>query len=202
METINLYGGIGFLASAITAFGIAALLFTLIFAPFSSFYPFSFVVVSFIIAILGRGLAWRRVYNRVREVRYLLSFFAVLLLGIVVFVLMLYLASMQLNVLPLGNYIDDPLLVLVLLIWTMYSLSESISTAQTFNGTAFSFTKYSIVTVLLIDASFIYLINYSSIIVPLLFTALGAFACAESVAFFGKKFPGLSKNQTGGIWSR
>lgn len=166
MEFNDIVNGSGFFFTGLTDISIAIALLSVIQSRLVSLSSFFFIVPLFVAGVGLRGLWLWRSYKKQKKISYAITAFLVAFLGAVVIIgLSLFVLGLS-NLLPIGSYAANPILISLALVWTVYTLAEVIVALKGMNRLLSIYSYGIIIGVLLGDTSIIYLISVFPLLLP------------------------------------
>jgi len=156
MEAEVLIRQSGFFISAITTISLALLSIEFISDYRLSFFPFSFIIILYLAGLYLRNRFWRKAWKGDRKTLFRYSYIIIWIFGIALIALFLYFGNSQTVVYPLSHYAFNLYLLLIALIWTVYSAFEIYMINQISALTRYKNANYIAVTsIILVDLSFL-----------------------------------------------
>ncbi len=167
MEAEVLTRQAGFFISALTTLSLAILSIEFILDYKLSFFPFSFIIVLYLAGLYLRNQFWRKAWKKDRKTLFRYSYVIIWILGIALLLIFLYFGSNQIVIYPLSHYALNFYLLLIALLWTVYSALELYMLDNISSLVKYRNANYlSIAAILLIDLSFL-LMNHFVYILPI-----------------------------------
>ncbi len=156
MEAEVLIRQSGFFISAITTISLALLSIEFISDYRLSFFPFSFIIILYLAGLYLRNRFWRKAWKGDRKTLFRYSYIIIWIFGIALIALFLYFGNSQTVVYPLSHYAFNLYLLLIALIWTVYSFFEIYMINQISALARYKNANYIAVTsIILVDLSFL-----------------------------------------------
>ena len=167
MEAKVLIRQSGFFISAITTIALALLSIEFIFNYKLSFFPFSFIMILYLAGLYLRNRFWRKAWKGDSKILFRYSNMIIWVLGIALIAIFLYFGNGQTVIYPLSHYAFNPYLIIIALIWTVYSVFEIYMINQISALTKYRNANYlTLISIVLVDLSFM-VTNYFVYILPI-----------------------------------
>ncbi|MCL4362582.1 MAG: hypothetical protein OH338_00345 [Candidatus Parvarchaeota archaeon] len=184
MEAEVLTRQAGFFLSSLTTISLAVLSIEFILDYKLSFFPFSFIIVLYLAGLYLRNRFWRKAWKKDRKTLFRYSYVIIWIIGIALLLIFLYFGNSQITVFPLGHYALNPYLLLIALLWTVYSVFEIYMVNSISSLAKYKNANYlAIAAIVLVDLSFL-LMNHFVYILPisLFLLSLSTFVSSIRVA--------------------
>jgi hypothetical protein len=166
MEAEVLFRQSGFFISAITTISLAILSIEFISDYRLSFFPFSFIIVLYLTGLFLRNRSWRKTWKNDRKMLFRYSYIIIWILGIAFLSIFLYFGNSQIVIYPLSHYALNFYLILIALIWTVYSAFELYMIDSISSLTKYKKANYlTVAAIILVDVSF-FVIRYFVYMLP------------------------------------
>lgn len=157
----------GFFISALTTLSLAVLAIEFILNYRLSFFPFSFIIVLYLAGLYLRNRFWRKAWKNDRKILFRYSYIIIWILGIALLLTFLYFGDSQITVFPLSHYAVNLYLLLIALLWTVYSVFELYMVNSISSLAKYKNANYlAIAAIVLVDLSF-FLMNHFVYILPI-----------------------------------
>ena len=146
----------GFFVSAVTTLSLAVLSIEFILNYKLSLFPFSFIIVLFLVSMFLRNVFWKKAWKKDKKALFKYSNVIIWALGIALLLVFIYFGSMQTVTYKLEGYALNPYLLVIAAIWTIYSALELYMVDSISSMTKYGKANYlAIAAIVLVDLSFL-----------------------------------------------
>ncbi len=167
MEAEVLTRQAGFFLSSLTTISLAVLSIEFILDYKLSFFPFSFIIVLYLAGLYLRNRFWRKAWKKDRKTLFRYSYVIIWIIGIALLLIFLYFGNNQIVIYPLSHYALNFYLLLIALLWTVYSALELYMVDSISSLAKYKNANYlAIAAILLVDISF-FVMNRFVYILPI-----------------------------------
>ncbi len=183
MDLQRLVNASGFFLSSAVTVSLAVMFIEMISSNLVPFFDFWFILPLFLGSVLLRYTAWKRAYATSGSLVRIIASLMVLILGFVFLLSFLIYAMPQTITYYLQDYSGNLTLIAISMFWLAYSLSEYAALYNSFEKPVFRLVRLIIIPIFFVEASLIFLLNYSSYILSVSLFTLAALTALAGLGF-------------------